>query len=93
MRRREFLGVLAGGVVACPMLARAQKAMPVIGTLYGVSVHAWTNNMAGFRCGLGLVCQKEFETIDRRLAIDRGAEQQQTAAELEEPFLSGLLAA
>jgi hypothetical protein len=41
----------------------------------------------------GLVCQKEFEMIDRRVAIDRGAKQQQTAAELEEPFLPGLLAA
>jgi hypothetical protein len=40
-----------------------------------------------------LVCQKEFETIDRRAAIDRKVKQPQTAAELEEPFLPGLLAA
>jgi hypothetical protein len=61
MGRREFLGVLAGGVVACPMLARAQKTMPVIGTLYGVSAHAWTNNMAGFRCGLAWFAKKSLK--------------------------------
>jgi hypothetical protein len=43
-----------------------------------------------WRCS---VCEKEFETIDRRVAIDRGVKRPQTAAELEEPFLPGLLAA
>jgi len=40
-----------------------------------------------------LVCEKEFETIDQRVAIDREVKQPQTAAEFEEPFIPGLLAA
>jgi hypothetical protein len=40
-----------------------------------------------------LVCQKEFETIHRRVTIDHGLKQPQTNAELNEPFIPGLLAA
>jgi Zn ribbon nucleic-acid-binding protein len=40
-----------------------------------------------------LDCEKEFETIDQRVAIGREVKQPQFAAEFEEPFLPGLLAA
>src|SRR3954467_5160072 len=33
MRRRDFLGVLSGGVVALPLAARAQSSMPHVGVL------------------------------------------------------------
>ena len=52
MRRRDFLGAI-GGVAACPFAARAQAAMPVIGTLQGVSAAQWVERMVGFHRGLG----------------------------------------
>ena len=33
MRRRDFFGVLGGGVVALPLAARAQSSMPHVGVL------------------------------------------------------------
>jgi putative tryptophan/tyrosine transport system substrate-binding protein len=53
MRRREFITLL-GGTVAWPLAARAKDGpVPVIGTIYSVSAAQWTDNMAGFRRGLG----------------------------------------
>jgi len=52
MKRRAFIAGL-GSAVAWPVLARAQQsAMPVIGSLYGVSAAEWVGPMSGFRRGL-----------------------------------------
>jgi putative tryptophan/tyrosine transport system substrate-binding protein len=52
VRRREFITLL-GGTATWPLTARAQQiAMPVIGSLYGVSAAEWAEPMTGFRRGL-----------------------------------------
>jgi putative ABC transport system substrate-binding protein len=53
MDRRTFIGNVAGGLLAAPLAARAQKrAMPVIGFLSLASPAPWTSYVAGFRRGL-----------------------------------------
>jgi hypothetical protein len=54
MRRREFITLLGGAATTWPLAARAEDGpVPVIGTIYSVSAAQWTDNMAGFRRGLG----------------------------------------
>jgi putative ABC transport system substrate-binding protein len=53
MNRREFITLLGGAVATWPPVARAQQAaMPVIGSLQGVSAAQWAELMAGFHRGL-----------------------------------------
>jgi putative ABC transport system substrate-binding protein len=53
MDRRTFIGSVAGGLLAAPLAARAQKlAMPVIGFLGSASLAQWASFVAAFRQGL-----------------------------------------
>src|SRR5437879_13732956 len=51
MRRREFIGVLAGAV-AWPRVARAQQQMPLVGFLNAASPNTYRFNADSFREGL-----------------------------------------
>jgi putative ABC transport system substrate-binding protein len=53
MRRREFLGVIGGGLAAWPRAARAQQPVPVIGYLSSRSPAETAALVAAFRKGLG----------------------------------------
>jgi putative ABC transport system substrate-binding protein len=53
MRRREFVQLLGGPVLAAPLTARAQqKAMPVIGFLATASPEPWAAFVTAFQQGL-----------------------------------------
>jgi len=85
MRRREFLGVVGGAVVAWPLSARAQqRPTPVIGFLNTTSPDGYTERLRSFRQGLkdtGYV-DGENVTIEYRWAESQIDRLPELAAEL-----------
>jgi putative ABC transport system substrate-binding protein len=53
MRRREFIGLLAGSALAWPLAAQAEQKIPVIGFLGTTSPSAWRQAVAAFERRLG----------------------------------------
>jgi ABC-type uncharacterized transport system substrate-binding protein len=62
MRRRAFIGTL-GAIVAAPVLARADQAMPVIGFLNTTAPAPWAARVAAFRRGLGEIGYVEGQNV------------------------------
>ena len=86
MRRREFISLLGGAVVAWPLAARAQQpAMPVIGVLETRMPETITERLRAFRQGL-----KETGYVEgKNIAIDyRWAEQMERLTELAAELVS-----
>jgi putative ABC transport system substrate-binding protein len=85
MRRREFITLLGGTVVAWPLAARAQQTgIPVIGFLNPTTPEALAEPMRGLRQGLkdaGFV-EGENLTIEYRWADNQAERLQAMAAEL-----------
>ena len=67
MRRREFLGGLAGAAAAWPLAGRAQQPMPVVGYFSGRSLDS-DAFLTPFRSGL----EEAGYIVDRNVALELG---------------------
>jgi len=92
MRRREFILVL--GAAAWPRAARAQRSVPVIGFLSGVSLTEYPPFVTAFRRGLrdsGLIEEQNY-AIEFRWAEGRYEKLPALAAELVKQQVNGIVA-
>jgi putative ABC transport system substrate-binding protein len=86
MRRREFIGWLAGAAVAAPFVARSQAAptKPLVGLLSPLSAATAARNIEAFHAGLrhlGYVDGRNI-ALEIRFADGKAARMAQLAAEL-----------
>src|SRR6516165_12411412 len=63
MRRRDFVAGL-GGAAAWPVVARAQRALPVVGVLYGGTAQPDGWDMAALRKGLSEIGFVEGNNVE-----------------------------
>ena len=96
MRRREFIRILGGAVVAWPLAVRAQQpAMPVIGFLGSTSPNMYTVRLRAFHAGLkeaGYI-EGQNAAIQYRWAEDQNDRLPALAAELVRRSVTVLVAA
>jgi putative tryptophan/tyrosine transport system substrate-binding protein len=95
MRRREFIGIVAGSAVgALPLTVRAQQPLPVIGFFSNASADEYTIRLDAFRQGLqgaGFV-EGQNVTIEYRWADGDNSRLQTLAAELVNRHVAVLVA-
>jgi putative tryptophan/tyrosine transport system substrate-binding protein len=86
MRRREFITLLGGLAVTCPLAARAQQlaSRPLIGVLVPISQGAAARNVAEFRAALSDLGYIEGRTVALEIRYGDGVPERlpQLAAEL-----------